>query len=1074
MMRNNKRRRAGVIGLLLSLMLLCPWAQAARVLAETATMSASRQAAHIYMQTLDFDAGVISPPQTLPGPIRLGQALRDEAAGHYIISTAVSTRPAPAGAPESWSFLSIIRPGDTQPAIPAPFLGGWQQYPLATTNHGGLLIGGGAPAGPVSGRMQLISRDEAGKASLGPALPLPDIPQKAVTVNARAAILCDGAYAGVPMIHYVDLVSFTLAGLPTVVADQNALASSAAGAIAATPDGKYLLAVTSGRLAKPQILDSAAWVHIVDFETHQEIGKPLEVPGIVGASDIPLQPGVDGCWWLATRPTGTDFGYLTAFRVTPQGAVQEAQYSFGGVATSFRAALQPDGPGVAIASDNRLEIRMQPNRPGPIHAYDAPIGALRWTRNGLYVGEAGRVHTVRPPQAVPTRTLQLASGWVCGLMVDETAPDIPAADASFKPQPQQPSLLDVPPVIAFTGRAAGHEIKAFSIETDSNAATWNIRYSRDRMPWLVVHPLAGRTPAVVYMGVDPARYRAAGASARGALTITVTPPGERVQGPALTRTVYVGVTPEERSDLRRILWLWPGGEPARQLRAQPNHRFAALADLLSGPPLYFAHTEASGPFRGRLDDYAVVVLGAEAALGGVVTRPALLDYVIGGGSLLFLGTHRDEPVERSLTQWLVPAGIQLDLGLRVEGKFSQTRRHALCRNWASFEIRDGCAIYTDERAAALVAVPAQLQQTVLAVRSHGRGRIAALASPTPLESDALHAADSQAHRAFAADLFDWLGSAGTDSDYQDMDSDALPDNVEDANRNGTVDPGETDYLAPDTDRDGIPDGMEDANLNGRVDDGETSPLNLDTDGDGIADGADESPLPPMDAPFIASVIPAAGAAEGGAAVVLNGRNFMPGSTVFFGGHPAGNVRHVSAEFLVADAPPAATPGCVDVLVQTRPGHDSYTAPQAFCYGPRSRVRLLAQVQGAFAAAEGIYRGTLAFALENADNAPVEKAVFMLRPEPAGMTTWRLPEKDAARPRVTVRENDGRIALAISDFANSAHGGNPDGRKPFVSFPFEYRGAEPLRLEVEFGLVLAPNGQPLEVDTAAVVVTLPGA
>jgi len=1070
MMRNNRRRIAGATGMLLALVVLCADARAVHLLAETTTMSASRQAARIYIQTLDFATGAISPPEALPGPVRLGNAIRDEARGQYIISTTVSARPAPAGAPESWSFLSIFKAGGALSAPPVPFLGGWQQSPLAVTGDGGVLVGTGAPAGLVSGRIQFLSRDSAGKASLGRDLLLPDIPRKGVAINSRAAILCDGAYTGVPTIHYVDLTTFTLAGLPTIVADQQALAASTAGAIAATGDGRYLIAVTSGRLAKPQVLDSAAWVHVIDYQTGREVGTPLEIPGTVAAADEPLQPGTDGCWWLATRPTGTDFGYLTAFRISQKGAAQVAQYSFGGVTASFRIAVEPEGPGIAIASDNRLEVRTQSARAGAFHAYDAPIRVLRWARDGLYLGEAGRVHRVMPPKASPVETLQLSSGWVTGLMVDGAASGEVAA-GPFRPMPQPRAVLDVPPVIAFSGRAAGHELKAFAIESPVDGATFNIRYSRDRMPWLVMHPLSGRTPAVVYMGIDPARYRNLTAAARGILTVSVNRPGEALQDPALTRRVHVGVTPEERSDLRRVLWLWPAGEPAGRLRTDAGHRFGALAGLLSGPPLYYAHTEAAGPFRGRLDDYTVVVLSAEAALSGVVTRPALFDYVVSGGSLLFLGAHQTQPLEASLTQWLLPAGIQLDLGVHVEGKFSQTRRHWLCRNWDSFEIRDGCAIYTDERAAALVAVPAQLQQTVLAVRSHGRGRIAALASATPLENEALTQAASESHRAFAGDLFEWLGSAGMDADYQDMDSDGLPDNVEDANRNGTVDPGETDYLAPDTDRDGIPDGLEDPNLNGRVDDGETSPLNLDTDGDAIADGADESPLPPMDAPFIASVTPASGPGEGGTPVVLNGRNFMPGSAVFFGGQPAGNVRHVSAEFLVAETPPATPPGCVDVLVQTEPGHDSYTAPQAFCYGARSHVRLLAQAQGAFAAADNIYRGTIEFSLDNPDNAPVERVVFLLKPQPAGTTTWRTPDEGAVRSGVLVREDDGRIALAVTGFARTRIG-NPDDRKVFASVPFEYRGIEPLLFQVEIALVLAPNGQQLECDGESVVVTLP--
>jgi hypothetical protein len=71
---------------------------------------------------------------------------------------------------------------------------------------------------------------------------------------------------------------------------------------------------------------------------------------------------------------------------------------------------------------------------------------------------------------------------------------------------------------------------------------------------------------------------------------------------------------------------------------------------------------------------------------------------------------------------------------------------------------------------------------------------------------------------------------------KDTDGDGIPDGDEDANRNGVVDPGETDPGNADTDGDGIFDGVEDVNHNGVVDSGETDPLDSDTDDDGMPDG----------------------------------------------------------------------------------------------------------------------------------------------------------------------------------------------------------------------------------------------
>lgn len=69
----------------------------------------------------------------------------------------------------------------------------------------------------------------------------------------------------------------------------------------------------------------------------------------------------------------------------------------------------------------------------------------------------------------------------------------------------------------------------------------------------------------------------------------------------------------------------------------------------------------------------------------------------------------------------------------------------------------------------------------------------------------------------------------------DSDMDGIPDRIEDANRNGIVDPGESDPFDADTDHDGLPDGIEDANHNGKRDENETAAYLADTDGDGLSD-----------------------------------------------------------------------------------------------------------------------------------------------------------------------------------------------------------------------------------------------
>ena len=69
----------------------------------------------------------------------------------------------------------------------------------------------------------------------------------------------------------------------------------------------------------------------------------------------------------------------------------------------------------------------------------------------------------------------------------------------------------------------------------------------------------------------------------------------------------------------------------------------------------------------------------------------------------------------------------------------------------------------------------------------------------------------------------------TDPENPDTDADGIKDGTE-------LFRGHTNALLADSDSDGIQDGIEDADRDGRRDDGETDPLKRDSDGDGLCDG----------------------------------------------------------------------------------------------------------------------------------------------------------------------------------------------------------------------------------------------
>ena len=67
---------------------------------------------------------------------------------------------------------------------------------------------------------------------------------------------------------------------------------------------------------------------------------------------------------------------------------------------------------------------------------------------------------------------------------------------------------------------------------------------------------------------------------------------------------------------------------------------------------------------------------------------------------------------------------------------------------------------------------------------------------------------------------------------------SIDDGIEDFDKDGDVDEGESDPNNPDSDDDGLNDGEEDADQDGVLDEGETDPTNPDTDGDGLTDGTE--------------------------------------------------------------------------------------------------------------------------------------------------------------------------------------------------------------------------------------------
>jgi len=431
---------------------------------------------------------------------------------------------------------------------------------------------------------------------------------------------------------------------------------------------------------------------------------------------------------------------------------------------------------------------------------------------------------------------------------------------------------------------------------------------------------------------------------------------------------------------------------------------------------------------------------------------------------LFLGGHLAEGAERELSQWLAPAGIQVNAEVLVEGIFPVAGDHWLTRHWPKVKIANGCGICTDDPGAVRVpGTPSDPGNScVFMTRTYGRGRVAALASQSVLETAAIATQEGQL---FAGDLFRWLAGADKYLENQDMDSDGLPDDLEDTNGNGVTEANETNFLEGDSDRDGLPDGVEDANPNGLPDEGETDPLNSDSDGDGVQDGADESPAPPAGAPALHAIDPAQGPAEGGTTVIISGRNLPADAAVWFGDRPSPSVRVVDTTELIAETPAFsdARGGQAPVRIQSRSGDLQGALPHGFLYRPRSTVRLALESLEQARVTDSTYEGRFVVRLEKPAEAVLENVTLVLAPDPPNSVEW--PSQLAGGPQrgqpvIRVLQS-GELLMAVLNAESLA------GAAQLAAIPWRAESvADKLpAIRIKHALVHARNGQILQARTS---------
>ncbi len=704
----------------------------------------------------------------------------------------------------------------------------------------------------------------------GTSLPLPLSPYGVFHLGTMKFLIVARASGGAPLsLFTADLARDSVSTPVTWSPEIEGAEQAQLGSIIVDPQGTHCWALFSAITLGDSGATPRSWLYEVAVSSLTPIGSPLELDGLAMANGSSLTADADGVCWVATHVPGTGYAEITRVRrsTTESAPEKDGHWALVGVQQQIIIAPDTQSEDVMVAFNDHLEYWPGGEGRGQQHTFEAPLAAVHWSEGRVMVAEGNRVHRVVLPEATPEATVALTTGWAVdfmplpdhalptpdgdgdGLTDDaeirlQTKPDMPDSDGDGipdgrDPHPNAPSpRVQVAADLVFPYATVGRQLRALQIEIDGEPnAQWHIDYDEETLPWLRIQPRDSRGSGYAYLGVDPELFDPAGVVS-GVLTVTVSgkPKGNRpgyiaAGSPA---TVQVRVAPP-RDPLPTILWLWP--ESARE--ATDPRPLSKLAALLAESPYYFSHVSRYGPVSENLTPYSIIILGARAAAEGALTQKALLDYLNDGGALLFLGEHLEGDQFRDLSTWLRPLDFKIEMETSLSGHFPGDQRVELLQHWDDFSLRNGTAFVDQRPDSATVRIARDPGDSlVFAARPHGYGRVALLAAPTPFGDEALL---DRANHSFALDLFYWLRRAGYA--VSDRDGDGILDEVETISQRRAAGEGrDANWLVdPDSDRDGIPDGMEDVNRNGVIDPGETDPRNADTDGDGTPDGADATP-----------------------------------------------------------------------------------------------------------------------------------------------------------------------------------------------------------------------------------------
>lgn len=845
---------------------------------------------------------------------------------------------------------------------------------------------------------------ETGEKSVS--IPLAGAPVAALPISAgqSVAIVLQSPESSQFMVQMIELGGRRRIGRAILLPDRPRRFGSTVGAIAESGNGRYLFIGLSGYLVGESEGERSSWVETIDLEESRALGLPLEVKGTLPVDGSGIVAAADDRFWVVSQTSGRSFGYAARGTVVDGMIEGDSALVFTGVRSAIRVGLSRDSGLTAIGVGKNLYVYDRDGSRIHAHRFDDTVGALFWSTNGLVLGVGNRVALVDLESGALNEPITLDTGRVVHIVRHPNSTAFSEANYAVT----SPRWIRS---IRFREDRFGTE--QFAVGPPGTAM--KTVHQKDVMlpTWLLLNQSGDEVQGDT-LTIDSNRFvRDTGG------TDTVLLPMQRASKSSdidTSRLMFeIDVDPPGMST-PSLLWVRSAEEHQNSvLDAGYNNPFSRIVRRLQQFPFSYIIDDVSSAGELDLRGYTAVVLTSALAEHGILTRQEILDYLSAGGTVLYMAGASSSLEGTSVGRWLEALGMQLDAEAPIDGVFEVESDEGYLRHWKRLPVFGGMGIRVSDRHSILVADSSSEEIGIAVSRTYGLGRVIGFASSTPFENRALANADALR---LAEGIFRQLGDAS--ADRSDLDGDGIPDHIEDRNRNGVHDPGETFFANPDSDGDGIFDGLEDQNQNGFVDDIETSPLLADTDQDGIADAADLNPLPPSGAPYIASIEPSSMPAEGSRAVLIQGRNFTANSEIWFGDYASPEIRLLNRGEVEAIVPSKLGDNeeVVDVEIRDENFFVVSKIEDGFRYGRRSSVGLALKVVETIYVQYGIYQY---FVHGQLSNGPLEigQASLILEAEPPEVIEYLgvVPEAavsgDRQRMRLTVL-GKGRVRVELNE------------------------------------------------------------